>query len=153
MAQNQVYNVLDSLKAQLLQHPQCNTVTTGNLSDVDLAKTTIFPLTHLIVDTTTLSSRTITITLNVICMDIVDINKDKAKDNFYGNDNSQDVLNTQLNVLNYLFMQLKRGDLWDVRLITDNDMDATPFMEKYENMLAGWEGSIQIQLPNEINIC
>ena len=34
-----------------------------------------------------------------------------------------------------------------------NDMDATPFMEKYENMLAGWEGSIQIQLPNEINIC
>jgi hypothetical protein len=26
-------------------------------------------------------------------------------------------------------------------------------MEKYENMLAGWEGSIQIQLPNEINIC
>jgi len=32
-------------------------------------------------------------------------------------------------------------------------MDATPFMEKYENMLAGWEGSIQIQLPNEINIC
>ena len=59
MAQNQVYNVLDSLKAQLLQHPQCNTVTTGNLSDVDLAKTTIFPLTHLIVDTTTLSSRTI----------------------------------------------------------------------------------------------
>jgi len=26
-------------------------------------------------------------------------------------------------------------------------------MEKYENMLAGWEGSIQIQMPNEINIC
>lgn len=153
MAQNQVYNVLDSLKAQLLQHPQCNTVTTGNLSDVDLAKTTIFPLTHLIIDTTTISSRTITVTLNVLCMDIVDISKDKATDNFYGNDNSQDVLNTQLNVLNYLFMQLKRGDLWDVRLITDNDLNASPFMEKYENMLAGWEGSIQIQMPNQIAIC
>ena len=43
MAQNQVYNVLDKLKEQGLQHPQCNTVTTGNLSDVDLSKTTIFP--------------------------------------------------------------------------------------------------------------
>ena len=153
MAQNQIYNVLDRLKAQLLQHPQCNTVTTGNLSDVDLAKTTIFPLTHLIVDTTTLSSRTITVTLNVICMDIVDISKDKATDNFYGNDNSQDVLNTQLNVLNYLFMQLKRGDLWDVRLITYNEMDATHFMEKYENMRYGGVGSIQIQLTKEVILC
>ena len=40
-------------------------------------------------------------------MDIVDVSKEKASDNFYGNDNSQDVLNTQLNVLNYLFMQFK----------------------------------------------
>ena len=53
MAQNQVYNVINSLKAPFLQHPKRNTVTKGNLSDVDLAKTTIFPLTHLIVDTTT----------------------------------------------------------------------------------------------------
>jgi hypothetical protein len=47
MAQNQVYNVLDSLKAQLLQHPQCNTVTTGNLSDVDLAKNNYISLNTL----------------------------------------------------------------------------------------------------------
>ena len=153
MAQNQVYNVLDKLKEQGLQHPQCNTVTTGNLSDVDLSKTTIFPLTHLVVDRTTIGQRTITMTLNVICMDIVDISKDNATDNFYGNDNSQDVLNSQLNVLNNLFMQLKRGDLWNVRLTTGDDIDATPFMEKYENMLAGWEGQIQIQMPNEISIC
>ena len=153
MAQNQVYNVLDKLKEQGLQHPQCNTVTTGNLSDVDLSKTTIFPLTHLVVDRTTIGQRTITMTLNVICMDIVDISKDNATYNFYGNDNSQDVLNSQLNVLNNLFMQLKRGDLWNVRLTTGDDIDATPFMEKYENMLAGWEGQIQIQMPNEIAIC
>ena len=150
----QVYDILDKIKDQLLEHPFVNTVTTGDLSDVDLTKTTIFPLTHLIITNAAISERVITFNLDVIAMDVVDQTNNISKfDMFYGNDNTQDILNTQLNVITSIHSHLNRGNLWDNRLQTDSDMSAKPFLERFENVLAGWEGSISISVPNGLNIC
>ena len=53
------YDILDQLRGKLLEHPSVNTVTTGNQTDIDLGKTTIFPLTHLIVKNATISDKLI----------------------------------------------------------------------------------------------
>ena len=44
------YILTQAIKDALLQDPNVNTVTEGDLFDVDLAKQTIFPLSHLIVN-------------------------------------------------------------------------------------------------------
>ena len=43
----QVYDIVDKLKDRLRTNPNVFTVTYGDISEVDLNKTTIFPLSHL----------------------------------------------------------------------------------------------------------
>ena len=93
------YNLTDKLKDALLAEPFVNTVTFGSLDDVDLNKQTIFPLSHIIVNNTTVGSKTLTFNVSILAMDIVDISKEATTDIFVGNDNEQDVLNTQLALL------------------------------------------------------
>ena len=100
------YDVINSIKTYLQGNNSVNTVTFGDLLEVDLNKQTIFPLSHLTVRDVSFSDHTMTFTVNVMAFDIVDETKQNDKEQvepFYGNNNKQDVLNTQLMVLNGLF--------------------------------------------------
>ena len=46
------YNVTDKIKDALVAEPFVNTVTFGSIDDVDLNKQTIFPLSHVTVNST-----------------------------------------------------------------------------------------------------
>ena len=102
------YDVTNQLKTALAAEPFVKTVTFGELSDVDLGKQTIFPLAHLIVNNATVGEKIITFNTSIICMDIVDISKDEVTDIFVGNDNEQDILNTQLAVLTRVLNKFQR---------------------------------------------
>jgi len=106
------YNLTDKLKDTLIAEPFVNTVTFGSLDDVDLNKQTIFPLSHIIVNNTTVGTKTLTFNVSILSMDIVDISKDEVTDIFVGNDNEQDVLNTQLALQTRVINTLQRGDLY-----------------------------------------
>ena len=45
-----VYDILDVLRDELRSHPAVNTVSYGDITDLDLDKTTMFPLSHLLID-------------------------------------------------------------------------------------------------------
>lgn len=148
------YDILDKIKDNLRANPSVNTVTFGNLTDLDLDKTTMYPLAHIFVTNATHNGNTLDFEVNVLCMDIVDINKEEADgDDFYGNDNLHDVLNTQLSTLNSLISQLKRGSLYKDKYQLVGNPVLTPFKERFSNVLAGWEGSINISVKNDITIC
>lgn len=149
-----LYDILDKIREDLIKLPTVNTVTTGNLSDIDLTKTTIFPLSHLIVENAVLNSKTITFDLRVLCMDIVDqTNELSDYDMFYGNDNTQDILNTQLVSINSVYNSLSRGELFIDGFQVYGDMTSQPFLERFEDILAGWEGVLTITTKNDLSIC
>ena len=149
-----VYNILDTLKNELLNSPSVNTVTYGDISDVDLDKTTIFPLSHIFMDNVTYGERTVVFSMKVLCADIVDYNTKKSDfDLFYGNDNLHDVLNTQFEVINSLIMKLMRGDLFELKYQVTTQPTAEPFKERFSNELAGWSVDIAIEIPNGTSIC
>jgi len=149
-----VYSILDTLKNELLGNPSVNTVTYGDISDVDLDKTTIFPLSHIFMDNVTYGERTVVFSMKVLCADIVDYNTKKSDfDLFYGNDNLHDVLNTQFEVINTLIMKLMRGDLFKLNYQVTTQPSATPFKERFSNELAGWSVDIAIEVPNGASIC
>jgi hypothetical protein len=153
MALTNVYDVLENLRDELLKHPLCNTVTTGDIFEVDLSKQTIFPLSHITITSSSLKDHTIQFSISVMAMDIVDISKKETQDIFYGNNNEIDILNSQLAVLNHLGEELRRGTLLRDLFVLDGDISCTPFYEKSENMLAGWVGTFSIVTKNNINIC
>ena len=147
------YNVTDKLKDTLIAEPFVNTVTFGSLDDVDLNKQTIFPLSHIIVNNTTVGTKTLTFNISILSMDIVDISKAKTTDVFVGNDNEQDVLNTQLALLTRIINILQRGDLYSELYQVQGDVSCEPFVDRFENKLAGWAATFDVVVQNDMTIC
>lgn len=149
-----IYDILDTIKDELLSSPSVNTVTYGDIADVDLDKTTVFPLSHLLIDNVTYGERIVSVNIKLLCADIVDYNTKKSDfELFYGNDNLHDVLNTQFQVINSLIMKLMRGNLFQENYQVTTQPVAEPFKERFSNELAGWSTNIVIDLPNGISIC
>jgi hypothetical protein len=147
------YNVTDKLKDALIAEPFVNTVTFGSLDDVDLNKQTIFPLSHIIVNNTTVGTKTLTFNISILSMDIVDISKDEVEDIFVGNDNEQDVLNTQLALQTRVINILQRGDLYTDLYQVQGDVSCEPFVDRFENKLAGWAATFDVVVQNDMTIC
>jgi len=153
----QFYNITKTIKDTLEAHSQVNVVTYGDIYDVDLNKQTIFPLSHIMVNQATFEGQTVRMSITVIAMDVVDETKEDPRDQnepFYNTNNEQDILNTQLAVINDLVTELRRGTLYTDLYQLDGNPTCVPFTERFENLLAGWTATFDVLLSNtEISIC
>ena len=153
----QFYDITTKLKDTLEAHSQVNVVTTGDLFDVDLNKQTIFPLSHIIVNQATFEGQVVRMSVSLVCMDVVDDTKEDPRaqpEPFYGTSNVQDILNTQLAVINDVVQELRRGTLYSDLYQLDGNPICTPFLERFENLLAGWTATFDVLLANtEISVC
>jgi len=147
------YQITKTIKEQLLDDINVNTVTTGDITDIDLAKQTMYPLSHIIVNNVTLEENIYRFNISVLAMDIVDQSKEATTDIFKGNNNEQDVLNTQLVVLNKLIQVLRMGTLYQNKYQLDGDPACEPFYDRFENQVAGWACTFDVLIQNDINIC
>jgi hypothetical protein len=146
------YEITQAIKDQLNKDLFVNTVTIGDIFKVDLNKQTIFPLSHIIINSATYQGVTWNYNISILCMDIVDESKSLTTDIFLGNDNEQDVLNTQLMVVNRFLEVLSRGDLSnDYELINTPSVEF--FTERFENKLAGVTLTFDMVIANEMTIC
>ena len=147
------YNVTKKIKDALAAEPFVNTVSFGSLDDIDLNKQTIFPLSHIIVNNCNVASNTMTFNISILAMDIVDESKEEVTDIFVGNDNEQDVLNTQLEVINRVISLLQRGDLYTDLFQVDGAVGCEPFVDRFENKLAGWAATFDVLVQNDMTVC
>tara|TARA_R100000231_G_scaffold44021_1_gene38109 strand:+ start:1912 stop:2367 length:456 start_codon:yes stop_codon:yes gene_type:complete len=147
------YEILTKLQTELNSDPLINTVSEGDIFSVDLSKQTIFPLCHIMVNSATFVDNVIQYNISIMSMDIVDISKDETTDNFRGNDNEQDILNTQISVLNRLYEKLRRGNLYDDNYQVEGSPNCEPFIDRFENKLAGWTMTVNINTPNTMTVC
>jgi hypothetical protein len=146
------YEITQAIKDQLNKDLFVNTVTIGDIFKVDLNKQTIFPLSHIIINSATYQGVTWNYNISILCMDIVDESKSLTTDIFLGNDNEQDVLNTQLMVVNRFLEVLSRGDLSnDYELINTPSVEF--FTERFENKLAGVTLTFDMVIANQMTIC
>ena len=147
------YLLTETIKTNLLADENVNTVTTGDITKIDLSKQTIYPLSHIIINNVSQEDQVLRFTISVFCMDIVDVSKEETTDIFRGNDNEHDVLNTQLAVANKLIETLRSGDLYTTKYQLDGAVSCEPFYDRFENEVAGWVATMDILIPNDINIC
>lgn len=150
----QFYETTQTLKDALIADEFVNTVTLGDTNDVDLAKQSIYPLAHIIPSNVTIENATMVMSFQIVLMDIVSDSPTDLRDvedTFHGQDDLQDVWNTQLQVANRLVSRLRRGDLFS-DLVQTNVGSCAPFKDEYENALAGWVLTFDITVPNK-DIC
>jgi len=147
------YLLTETIKTNLLADENVNTVTTGDITKIDLSKQTIYPLSHIIINNVSQENQVLRFNISVFCMDIVDVSKEETTDIFRGNDNEHDVLNTQLAVANKLIETLRSGDLYTTKYQLDGAVSCEPFYDRFENEVAGWVATMDILIPNDINIC
>jgi oligoribonuclease NrnB/cAMP/cGMP phosphodiesterase (DHH superfamily) len=147
------YNITTKIKETLALDDFVNTVTYGDIFEIDLNKQDIFPLSHFIVNSATLNGSVWQFNMSLLCMDIVDESKEDVTDKFLGNDNEQDVLNTQMAVINRLLELLRRGDLHTELYQLEGSPTIEAFFDRFDNKVAGWTLSFDVLIPNDMTIC
>lgn len=147
------YDLTKKLRTHFTDDLIVNTVTEGDIFEVDLNKQTIFPLVHVMINNASFETNVVRFNVSLIAMDIVDVSKQATFDIFRGNSNEQDVLNTQLEVLNRAYALMLHGNLWDDKFVVDGNPVCEPFVERFENNLAGWTMTFDVLIPNEVTIC
>ena len=147
------YQLTSTIEEQLLSDVNNNTVSIGDISKINLNKQDIFPLARMIVNNVTVEENVLRFNISILACDIVDQSKDVTTDRFTGNDNEQDILNTQLAVLNRLIQRLRMGTLHQDMYQLEGSPSLTPFHDRFENQLAGWSATMDILIYNDIYIC
>ena len=147
------YEITQAIKNKLQEDLFVNTVTTGDIFKVDLNKQTIFPLSHIIINSVAYAGPVLNYNISILCMDIVDESKSKTTDIFLGNDNEQDVLNTQLAVANRFLEVLSRGALSNDYELVNDSANIEFFTERFENKIAGVTVTFDMAIENGMTIC
>lgn len=147
------YQVTTAIKDQLYKDVFVNTVSSGDIFEIDLNKQTIFPLSHIIVNNAQYNGNVWIFNISVLCMDVVDFSKTEQTDQFLTNDNEQDVLHTQLMVINRLLEVLRRGSLFDDLYQLQGTPNCEPFVDRFENKIAGWTVTFDVMVANEMTSC
>lgn len=132
-------NVIDQITETLEAEPFVNTVTYGDIFDVDLSKQTLFPLSHFIVNNVTYNGPVWTVSISLMCMDI-------AKDNA----THQYTMAEQMTVVGRVLEKLRRGDLHTDKYHLEGNPVLEPFKERGENGLFGWEVTFNVVVPNNV---
>ncbi len=146
--------IIEILRNELLSNNNITTVSVGDITEIDLDKQTIFPLAHIVVGNTSFNSSIVTYDISVLIMDIVHDDTTENEPTIYKNDNELYVLNTMFNVGNHLTDKLFNGDLYDGNTFVDrSSVNAQPFKDRFENLLAGWSFNFQLTVRNNIDRC
>lgn len=148
-----IYRVIETIKEELNSNPFCNKVTLGELTEIDLAKMTMFPLANITLDSVTHKENSLSFQVTITNVDIVDISKDIPADDIYGNDNLVYIWTNQLYVINRLVARLRESSINDYIWELDNDPQSDFINKEMENMLAGFQTTINLTLPNDISKC
>jgi hypothetical protein len=139
-----VYSIINKIKQALLQEPFVNTVTEGDIFSVDLAKRTLFPLSHIMINNATHQGNVIQFNITILLMDLLN-QKDES--------NKLDVWNTQMQLGVRIMDRLNRGSLRDDFWELTGSPAFEPFTERFENDLAGWALTFDVLVKNDMTVC
>ena len=151
-------NITDLLKTIGEKHLQINSYSIGDLKQVgyyteqrlkqdntDDNLGAHFPLVYTVPMGASSDGRRMLYDFNIICMDIL---------NTKNMDNEVDVWNDTLQILKDILSQLKYSldecyENWDVVY----DVNFTPFSERFDEYVSGWNMTIRLNIPDAIDRC
>lgn len=150
---NSFFRIIDKIKDAIKVEPFNNEITFGDIADIDLSKQSLFPLAHITVNNATITENLVQHNMTIFFMDLVDINNAEDASNFLGNDNTQDILNTQLALATRVIRVLKKADVYREQFEIDGSANCEPFQDRFQNHLAGWAVTFTINTYDNMTYC
>jgi hypothetical protein len=143
-------NLTNAIKAELTNNKLINSVTFGNIDEVELLKQDIYPLAHVGISTGSISDATSEIEVSILFLDIVDVSNDNEED---FNDSEIYKLNNMLAAATKTTQELKRGNLYEQGYQVEEDADVEFFSDRFEDKLAGVGLDLNITIQNSVDLC
>jgi hypothetical protein len=150
---NTYFKAIDDIQASLIAEPFINTVTQGDIHNVDLSKMTIFPLAHINIETIDVQTRFIGLSVSILFADIVDFSKTDPSSDIRGNNNEMDVLNNMTNVAARLHALISKTPDYKDTYELASSFSCTPFIERFENNLGGISCDFTVNVFNTMTKC
>lgn len=151
------YNVLNYFKTIMNNHPSIAQVSQGDISEVDNIAFPSYPLGNILVTTSTFGTSTTQFNIQLIVADKVKNknNESEPRTNaqvvpFYGVDDMVDVHANTLAILNDLTAYTQRGV---AGFEINDEITCTPFGDRFNNGLAGWQAEFTLTTHNDKNRC
>jgi len=149
---NKTYNnIIDKLKAIGNEHHQISTVTTGDIFDIDLSKTTKYALMHINPVNVVTARYGLTYNFQIFVMDLVEPD----------NSNEQQVYSSVLQICvdlisifrNSRWQSAGNDDINDPIYFTDGEYTLNPFTERFDQAVTGWVFQLGINVDNSFQTC
>jgi len=101
----------------------------------------------------TVEQQHVSFNVTLFLMDLVDVSKEPDASLFLGNDNTQDVLNTQAALATRVIRVLQKSNLYKQDFELPNAASCEPFTERFDNALAGWAVTFDVNAKDEMTYC
>lgn len=137
------YQIIDRITLELKKDLFCKTVSSGSIFNIATEKQSIYPISHIIVNSFRDIGNAFSYNISVISMDLV--NEDDS--------NEQDVMHTQSMVGVRLCELLKRGNITDDNYVIEGNPSYEFFRDRFEDKVAGCTATFDVSVPNEMTIC
>ena len=151
------YNVINYFKTIMSNHPSIETVTFGDAWDIGERQFPAYPMGNILILESDFGTNVTNYKVQLIVADKV-----KNKDNesnptnneqiipLYGVDDKTDVWANTLSIINDLTSYTQRGV---AGFEINDDIVCTPFAERFDNGLAGWQAEFTLTTHNDRNRC
>ena len=130
---------MSKLEEELLKSPFVKTVTFGDISQVDLRKQTIFPLSHIIMNNVVQSGQVITYNMTILLNGYNRYKQSFSSRRVYWKYRRNGYFKYSApGVGNRLVEQMRSGTLFNDMYQVSTDVTFEPFFDSFENELVGW---------------
>lgn len=147
---NSLFALTDAIKNELDNNVLLNSVTYGDVDEIELLKSNRYPLAHVGISTGTISDSTSDINLSVIFIQQVDDIKEQ-EDSF--NDSELYAQNNMLSAATRLVQVLKRGDLYQQGFQLEEDATVEFFGDRFTDRVAGVTVDMTVTIKNQASVC
>jgi hypothetical protein len=152
------YNILNYFRTILKNHPSIGVATYGDLTDFDTKEFPAYPVGNVLITNSEFGSNTTTYTVQLTVADKIKNKNNESSgslnqqsiDYFKGVDDTIDIHNNTLGILNDLTAYTQRGvSGFEV----DGEINCVPFSDRFNNGLAGWVATFSLTTHNDKNRC
>jgi hypothetical protein len=152
------YNILNYFKTILKNHPSIGVATYGDLTDFDTKEFPAYPVGNVLITNSEFGSNTTTYTVQLTVADKIKNKNNESSgslnqqsiDYFKGVDDTIDIHNNTLGILNDLTAYTQRGV---AGFEIDGEINCVPFSDRFNNGLAGWVATFSLTTHNDKNRC
>lgn len=151
------YNVLNYFKTIMSNHPSVQVASYGDLSEIDTTQFPAYPIANIDIIDTNFGTNTTDFRIQLIVADKVkNKNNESTGDTnaqtipFYKTDDTVDIHTNTLAIINDLTSYTQRG-VQGFEINTD--IVCEPFVDRFNNGLAGWQSTFTLTTHNDKNRC